>query len=579
MIAELVTSVSGPRIADLAETLSFIQLDAQAEHEPAEWTMLQYARLSGLPFWCVTYGDGGPRIEAASGDGLALIPNAQASVFREADGPRVVPLESGLTFYSLPLPPRHGTSCVALGWVRLRPDRRPDDLVLAAVAAGWTKRRVDEWLREQPFASPELVQRLLEATWAQVNSETRERQLRDELVNVGEEIEQTYEEITLLHSLTGNLELTRSPDEVAEMCLSRVRELTGAEGAAIWMEDHLGNFRLLTNGELPLDERGLARLCQRCDRRDWSRPFVKNRLAGTPLEREIPNLRNFVLCSIGDPGQQFGWLIHCNAPREFGSVQASLLQSIARILGTHMRNRELFQQNEDLVMSFVRSMVSTIDAKDAYTRGHSERVALVAKCLSEEMGLPADEIEDIQLSGLLHDIGKVGVDDRILRKESRLDDDEFEQIKKHPEIGCHILAGLSNLERVLPGVRNHHESFNGGGYPDRLQGTAIPLMARIISVADSYDAMASDRPYRVGMPLERIETIFRENIGPQWDPQVLAAYFAARVKIRKHWSAHRPADLQPLSSNSAIGRSRYFSQRGTVEDYTAASDLAASIHS
>ncbi len=579
MIAELVTSVSGPRIADLAETLSFIQLDVQAEHEPAEWTMLQYARLSGLPFWCVTYGDEGPRIEAASGDGLALIPSVQASVFREADGPRVVPLESGLTFYSLPLPPRHGTSCVALGWVRLRPDRRPDDLVLAAVAAGWTKRRVDEWLREQPFASPELVQRLLEATWAQVNSETRERQLRDELVNVGEEIEQTYEEITLLHSLTGNLELTRSPDDVAELCLSRVRELTGAEGAAIWMEDHLGNFRLLTDGELPLDERGLARLCQRCDRRDWSRPFVKNRLAGTPLEREIPNLRNFVLCSIGDPGQQFGWLIHCNAPDEFGSVQASLLQSIARILGTHMRNRELFQQNEDLVMSFVRSMVSTIDAKDTYTRGHSERVALVAKCISEEMGLPADETEDIHLSGLLHDIGKVGVDDRILRKETRLDDEEFEQIKRHPEIGCHILAGLSNLERVLPGVRNHHESFNGGGYPDRLQGAEIPLMARIIAVADSYDAMGSDRPYRVGMPLERIEAIFRANVGPQWDPQVIAAYFAARVKIRKLWSAHRPTDLQSLSSNSAIGRSRYFSQRAAADDHTAASGLTAPIHS
>ncbi len=386
MIAELATSVSAPRTADLAETLSFIQLDVTAENEPAEWAMRQYARLSGLPFWCVTYGDEGPQIEAASRDGLALIPNIQASVFREADGPRVVALESGLTFYSLPLPPRHGKSSIALGWVRLRPDRRPDDFVLAAVAAGWTKRRVDEWLREQPYASPDLVQRLLDSTWAQVNAETRERQLRDELVNVGEEIEQTYEEIALLHSLTGNLELTRSPDEVAEICLSRVRELTTAEGAAIWMEDHLGNFRLLTDGDLPLDERGLARLCQRCDRRDWSRPFVKNRLAGTALEREIPNLRNFVLCSIGDPGQQFGWLIHCNSPQEFGSVQASLLQSIARILGTHMRNRELFQQNEDLVMSFVRSMVSTIDAKDTYTRGHSERSRLGCKVPQRRTG-------------------------------------------------------------------------------------------------------------------------------------------------------------------------------------------------
>lgn len=561
MIAELVTSVLNLESEDRSETVALQSTVVESEHEPAVVQMRQYAKLSGLPFWCVTYGEDGPQIAAASGDGLALIPNVQASVFRDAREPKVVPLESGLAFYSLPLPPVQGLAAVAMGWVRLRPDRRPDDLVLAAMEAGWSKRRVDEWLRGQPYAAPELVQKLLESAWLQVSSAGKEKQLRDELVDVGEQIEQTYEEITLLHSLTGNLELTRSADEVAELCLSRVRELTQAEGAAIWIKDHFGEFRFLTDGTLPLDERGLARLCSRCDRRDWSRPFVKNRTTGTPLEREIPDLRNFVLCSIGDPGQQFGWLIHCNAPGEFGSVQASLLQSIARILGTHLRNRELFQQNEDLYMSFVRSMVSTIDAKDAYTRGHSERVALVAKILAEQMGLPVNEIDDIHLSGLLHDIGKVGVDDRILRKESKLDDDEFEQIKKHPEIGCQILAGLANLERILPGVRNHHESFDGNGYPDRLKGEEIPLMARILAVADSYDAMGSDRPYRVGMPLERLEAIFRENAGPQWDPRVIEAYFAARVEIRKLWSAHCLTDLQSMTSASSISRVRHFSQR------------------
>ena len=561
MIAELVTSVISPRSNDLAETVVLPSTGLESEHEPAVRQMRQYSSLTGLPFWCVTYGDDGPQIAASSGEGLALIPNVQASVFRDARGPKVMPLESGLTFYSLPLPPLDGLTTVAIGWVRLRPDRRPDDLVLAAVEAGWTRRRVDEWLRDQPFAAPPLVQKLVEGAWAQVGSALKEEKLRSELTSVAEQIEQTYEEITLLHSLTGNLELTRSPDEVAELCLSRVRELTQAEGAAIWIEDHVGDFRFLTDGKLPLDERGLARLCTRCDRRDWSRPFVKNHMAGTPLEREIPELRNFVLCSIGDPGQQFGWLVHCNAPGEFGSVQASLLQSIARILGTHLRNRELFQQNEDLYMSFVRSMVSTIDAKDAYTRGHSERVALVAKILAEQLGLSANETDDIHLSGLLHDIGKVGVDDRILRKESPLDDDEFEQIKKHPEIGCQILAGLANLERILPGVRNHHESFDGRGYPDRLRGEEIPLMARILAVADSYDAMGSDRPYRAGMPLERIEAIFRENAGPQWDPQVIDAYFAARVNIRKFWSAHCLTDLQSMVSNSTINRARLFSQR------------------
>ncbi len=557
MIAELVTSVLYPKCDEIADSAVLENTVVEKlEREAAVRQMRRYANLSGLPFWCVTFGDDGPKIVAASGEGLAFIPNVHVSVFRDACGPKVVPLESGLTFFSLPVPPLNGVNAVALGWIRQRPDRRPDDLVLAAVEAGWSKRRVDEWLRDQPYASDAVLQKLLATTWAQVSSEGKEKQLRDELVDVAEQIEQTYEEITLLHSLTGNLELTRSPDEIAELCLARVRELTQAEGAAIWIQDHLGEFKFLKDGVLPLDGRGLARLCTRCDRRDWSKPFVKNRLAGTPLEREIPNLRNFVLCSIGDPGQQFGWLIHCNAPREFGSVQASLLQSIARILGTHLRNRALFQQNEDLYVSFVQSMVSTIDAKDAYTRGHSERVALVAKILAEQLGLTTSESEDIHLSGLLHDIGKVGVDDRILRKESPLDANEFEQIKKHPEIGCRILSGLVNLEHVLPGVRHHHESFDGTGYPEQLKGEEIPLMARILAVADSYDAMASDRPYRTGMPLEKIESIFRENKGPQWDPQVVSAYFESRVQIRKLWSAHRPSDLISLSSPSVIGRSK-----------------------
>ncbi len=556
MIADLVTSASTTRSGGLADTVLMLNLSTVVENEPAVRQTRLYARLSGLPFWCVACDEPGPRIVDSTTECLAILPNVQIAAFRDAVGPHVQTLESGLTFYSLPLPPLGELPTVAMGWVRLRPDRRPDALVFAAVELGWTQRRLDEWLCEQPYASPELVQRLLDVTWAQANAEAREQKLRDELVEVGAEIERTHEEITLLHSLTGNLQLSRTPQELADWCLSRVRGLTHAEGAAIWFEEHNGESRFLTAGEMPLTEHDLARLCARCDKRDWSRPFVKNRLIGTPLAQELPALRNFVLCSIGEKTHRSGWLIHCNAPREFGSVQASLLQSIAKILGTHLQNRELFQQNEDLLTSFVRSLVSTIDARDSYTRGHSERVALVAQCLGEELGFPADELEDIHLSGLLHDIGKIGVDDHILRKVERLNEEEFEQIKKHPEIGCQILAGLQNLHHVLPGVRNHHESFDGCGYPDGLKGTAIPLMARVIAVADAYDAMGSDRPYRSGMSLERVETILRENAGPQWDPQIVAAYFRARVKIRKLWSAHRPVDLASLSSETSISRSR-----------------------
>jgi HD-GYP domain-containing protein (c-di-GMP phosphodiesterase class II) len=184
------------------------------------------------------------------------------------------------------------------------------------------------------------------------------------------------------------------------------------------------------------------------------------------------------------------------------------------------------------MLGFVRSFVSTLDAKDPYTRGHSERVALIARRLGKEMGLPEDELRTIHLSGLLHDIGKIGVDDRILRKAGALTDEEFEQIKKHPTIGYNILSGLKNLRPVLPGVRNHHENYDGSGYPDGLAGEEIPLLARVLAVADGYDAMGSDRPYRKGLPVERIDAVFHRGNGEQWDPVVLDAYFRCRDDVR-----------------------------------------------
>jgi HD-GYP domain-containing protein (c-di-GMP phosphodiesterase class II) len=129
------------------------------------------------------------------------------------------------------------------------------------------------------------------------------------------------------------------------------------------------------------------------------------------------------------------------------------------------------------------------------------------------------------MAGLLHDIGKIGVPDYVLGKPDRLTDEEFAQIKRHPEIGCAILKHLKQLHFVLPGVLHHHESFDGRGYPHGLAGDSIPLLGRIIAVADAYDAMTSDRPYRSGMPTEKAEAILRSGAGKQWDPRMIEAFF------------------------------------------------------
>src|SRR5690606_35489872 len=138
----------------------------------------------------------------------------------------------------------------------------------------------------------------------------------------------------------------------------------------------------------------------------------------------------------------------------------------------------------------------------------------------------------IYLAGLLHDIGKIGIDDNVLRKPGKLTDAEYEHIKLHAEIGHRILRDIKQLDDVLPVVLHHHEQWNGRGYPHKLAGEGIPLLARIMAVADSFDAMSSDRPYRPGMPDAKLDSIFRQGAGEQWDARVIEAFFQVRDEMR-----------------------------------------------
>src|SRR5438132_601193 len=184
-----------------------------------------------------------------------------------------------------------------------------------------------------------------------------------------------------------------------------------------------------------------------------------------------------------------------------------------------------------LAPSDSRSLASAIDAKDSYTYGYSERVARIAVELGRELDMDEDEIGDIYLAGLLHDIGKIGVSDAILGKRERLTPEEFEQIKLHTTIGYSILVDLRQIRNLLPGVLYHHEHYDGSGYPDGLIGEKIPLLARILAVADAYDAMSTTRPYRPAMPYERVEEILTAGAGHQWDKRVVDACLRCRHKI------------------------------------------------
>ena len=185
------------------------------------------------------------------------------------------------------------------------------------------------------------------------------------------------------------------------------------------------------------------------------------------------------------------------------------------------------------VPSSARNLISVLETKDSYTAGHADRVARAAVLIANRLGLDREQLETVYLAGLLHDIGKIGIDAQLLNKPDKLTAKEFEQIKQHPQLGYTILQGMPKLEKTMPIVLHHHEAWDGSGYPDGLQGTDIPLLARILSVADSYDAMASNRSYQRNLSPERLDDILRDGAGLQWDPQVIEAFFEIRDIICK----------------------------------------------
>jgi len=187
------------------------------------------------------------------------------------------------------------------------------------------------------------------------------------------------------------------------------------------------------------------------------------------------------------------------------------------------RSFELYTKMRKMYLETIRALAAAIDAKDPYTKGHSERVAQLSVALAQDLHLSDRDIENIEYTALLHDIGKIGIDDRILGKSSELSNEEFKKIKEHPIIGANIIEPVDFLKNSYEAIYHHHERYNGGGYPDGLKEKDIPLCARIIGVADAYDAMGSDRPYRKKLSKEKILKEFAEQSGKQFDPQIVNA--------------------------------------------------------
>jgi putative nucleotidyltransferase with HDIG domain len=202
----------------------------------------------------------------------------------------------------------------------------------------------------------------------------------------------------------------------------------------------------------------------------------------------------------------------------------NLLSMLASQAAIAIENSRLMEELQELFVQSITALANAIDARDPYTRGHSQRVTEYSLIIARKMGLPREDRELIQYAALLHDIGKIHIRDDILHKPGRLTDDEFEEMQKHPAYGAKIMEPVKRFRSILPFMYHHHEKFAGLGYPFHLQGADIPLAARIISVADSFDAMTSDRPYRKGLPVEQAVSELVKCCGSQFDPEVVDVF-------------------------------------------------------
>jgi HD-GYP domain-containing protein (c-di-GMP phosphodiesterase class II) len=377
------------------------------------------------------------------------------------------------------------------------------------------------------------------------------RELEQSVASLAESELEHLRELALLNRLADLLSLRRGVEEVLEHGLKEARQIMDASRVWIAELDRDGGpvrWRCLGGeaADRPIEAEDMA------ERLIRERPVQPLATPGYAPEAEclyigLPisgaqHLVGALICRCED------FAAATSAPRQ------RLLTSFAHQVGAGCESALLFEDLGKLVVDVVISFAEAIESRDPYTGGHSLRVTAYALAIGEAVGVSDREMSVLRLGGLLHDVGKVGVPDAVLRKPGKLSDEEFAIIQQHPAIGDRIIAHVPQLGLTRWIVRHHHERFDGRGYPDGLGGEEIDRLARITAVADTFDAMTSDRPYRKGLAPETAREEISRHAGTQFDPELAAAFvrlsdrrLAEAVEAQERWrTADRGADVQQL---------------------------------
>ncbi|MFB0525150.1 MAG: HD domain-containing phosphohydrolase, partial [Phycisphaerae bacterium] len=371
-------------------------------------------------------------------------------------------------------------------------------------------------------------------------------QAEQQIEKIGTELAQTYEELVLLHKLSTNMKVTEQDANFLQMACDSLTEIISVEGIAILLEKTIeGEKKLVVtagSGLIDIDEQMAGILHWRLtDEINEGREALLDSEVDSPFKYDWPeNIKNIIavpLCGkektdspfshkIRDGSYIVGLMVAINRidKQDFDSTDAKLFNSVANGCAVFVENGRLFSDLKELFIGSLKALTSSIDAKDKYTRGHSERVAFIsrwiAQRLAEKQPLGQERINKIYLAGLLHDIGKIGVEEAVLRKEGKLTEHELNRIRAHPSIGASILGAIKQMRDIMPGVLSHHERIDGQGYPQGLSGEQIPLIGKIVGLADSFDAMTSKRAYRDARTVEQALEEIAKGLGTQFDQTI-----------------------------------------------------------
>ncbi len=341
-----------------------------------------------------------------------------------------------------------------------------------------------------------------------------------------------------LKSFKEDIEITSAlaiPSKPPVELLEPIKRITHCEATALYiLDDEADNYTYTAFtglDEIKGDSQRVSSSVNKWIQSDAKPVWVDNVSKHPDLSQGNNSVQNFLAVPLVVRKQTIGILYLYNkltskiSPfAEFTAEELRLISSFSHQVGIAIENHRLYSDIHNIFLDYIKSIAAALDTRDAYTHGHSRRVAKFSIGMGKELGLSEGELEFLKLSATIHDIGKIGIGESVLNKPGKLTDEEFSILKSHVVKGSKILEPMSRLRALMPGVRHHHERYDGKGYPDGLKGDEIHLVARIISIADAYDAMTSNRVYRKGLPKEVAFKEIEKGAGTQFDPKLALAF-------------------------------------------------------